>query len=364
MASYVPPKKNTEYIFYVCLISQANTKLFQNNPTIAAGDFLVSTDGGATSNLDTLPAVTPAASDIVKITVSATEMNGDNVIIVASDQAGSEWCDQAWHIHPAGQLQDEIYSRIGAPAGASIAADLLTIDNLVDDLESRLTAARAGYLDALNGHTAQTGDSFARLGAPAGASIAADLLAIDNFVDDLETRLTAARAGYLDNLNGHTAQTGDSFARLGLPAGASIAADIAALNDLSAAQVAAQVAAELATYDGPTNAEMVARTLAAAAYFDPATDKVIVTSIDTDAIDAAALNADAAAEIADKILGRSIQGGADGGRTVTSALRRIRNKVSLAGGTMTVTEEDDATSAWTAAYTTAAGDPITSIDPT
>jgi hypothetical protein len=94
---------------------------------------------------------------------------------------------------------------------------------------------------ALTGHTPQTGDSFARLGAPAGASIAADLVVIDNFVDDLETRLTAtragyldelgptnvpqdvdtlltrlsaARAGYLDNLNGHTAQTGDTFAKL------------------------------------------------------------------------------------------------------------------------------------------------------
>lgn len=51
------------------------------------------------------------------------------------------------------------------------------------------------------GNTPQTGDAFARLGAPAGASIAADLVVIDNFVDDLEGRLTAARAGYLDNLN-------------------------------------------------------------------------------------------------------------------------------------------------------------------
>lgn len=36
---------------------------------------------------------------------------------------------------------------------------------------------------------AQTGDSFARLGAPAGASVSADLLVIDNLVDDLESRL-------------------------------------------------------------------------------------------------------------------------------------------------------------------------------
>jgi hypothetical protein len=55
-------------------------------------------------------------------------------------------------------------------------------------------------VSALTGHTVQTGDSYARLGAPAGASIAADLVTIDNFVDDLESRLTAARAGYLDEL--------------------------------------------------------------------------------------------------------------------------------------------------------------------
>jgi len=46
----------------------------------------------------------------------------------------------------------------------------------------------------------QTGDSYERLGSPVGASIAADLVAIDNFVDDIESRLTAARAGYLDIL--------------------------------------------------------------------------------------------------------------------------------------------------------------------
>jgi hypothetical protein len=43
-------------------------------------------------------------------------------------------------------------------------------------------------------------DIVTTLGTPAGASISADILVIDNFVDDLETRLTAARGGYLDEL--------------------------------------------------------------------------------------------------------------------------------------------------------------------
>lgn len=68
-------------------------------------------------------------------------------------------------------------------------------------------------------------------------------------------------------------------------------------------------------------------------------------------------------QMADAFLNRNIAGGADGGRDVTSALRAIRNKVTLAAGTMTVFEEDDSTTAWTATYGTAARDPLSSVDP-
>lgn len=67
--------------------------------------------------------------------------------------------------------------------------------------------------------------------------------------------------------------------------------------------------------------------------------------------------------IADKVLGRNLAGGSDGGRTVQDALRLLRNKASISAGTLTVTEEDDSTPAWTAAVTTAAGDPVTGVDP-
>lgn len=51
-------------------------------------------------------------------------------------------------------------------------------------------------------------------------------------------------------------------------------------------------------------------------------------------------------------------------RSPLNALRLLRNKASVAAGTLTVTKEDDATSAWTAAVTTTAGaNPITAIDP-
>ena len=54
-----------------------------------------------------------------------------------------------------------------------------------------LTVESDGDLTQVNtlaGHTAQTGDSFARLGAPAGASVSADIATIDTNVDGVKTK--------------------------------------------------------------------------------------------------------------------------------------------------------------------------------
>lgn len=67
----------------------------------------------------------------------------------------------------------------------------------------------------------QTGDNFARQGAPAGASVSADIAAIKS---DTGTVLTDVNTG-----------AGAIYTRLGAPAGASIAADIAAVKTDSAA---------------------------------------------------------------------------------------------------------------------------------
>jgi hypothetical protein len=89
-----------------------------------------------------------------------------------------------------------------------------------------------------------------------------------------------------------------------------------------------------------------------------------VHAMQADVVTASALAADATAEIADRILGRTISGGADGGRTVTSALRILRNKFTAAATTLTVYAEDDATVAWTSTLSTdAAATPITGSDP-
>ena len=98
----------------------------------------------------------------------------------------------------------------------------------------------------------------------------------------------------------------------------------------------------------------------------------VITAADfaTGAIDANALNATALAAIADYMLLRKLDrtgqgtGSTANERTVLSALRYLRNKVDISASTMTITTEDDTTTAWTATLSSTAGlNPVTGIDP-
>ena len=69
--------------------------------------------------------------------------------------------------------------------------------------------------------------------------------------------------------------------------------------------------------------------------------------------------------IADAFLNRDMSAVSDtNARSPLNALRLLRNKYSVSGSTLTVTKEDDSTSAWTATLTTdATADPVTGSDP-
>ena len=98
MAAQNPPVINVAYVTYLSLVSQANTKIFQGNPTLAAGDVKVAIDDGAPANLATLPVVDADFTKRVKVSLSAGEMNGDNISVLFSDAAGAEWCDLSLNI--------------------------------------------------------------------------------------------------------------------------------------------------------------------------------------------------------------------------------------------------------------------------
>ena len=98
-APYNPPIKNEDFVIRIALRSASDPKSFQSNPTIAAGDFKVDVDGGGLANLNTIPAVNPASTVLVKVTLSSSEMNGDVITLVGIDQtATKEWCDFVFSI--------------------------------------------------------------------------------------------------------------------------------------------------------------------------------------------------------------------------------------------------------------------------
>ena len=147
--------------------------------TPAAGDVKISKDGGAAANIGTLPtAVAMGNSAIWKFVFADAELQAAFISVTVADSATKAVDDTGFSIETYGN------------ASGQHAFDLDTAS------------------------TAQTGDSFARLGAPAGASVSADILAIDNLVDDLESRVgTPADLGggatLSANLSDIEAQTDD-----------------------------------------------------------------------------------------------------------------------------------------------------------
>lgn len=93
-APYNPPKRGEDCLFYIAVEDFSSPGNFKSSPTIASGDFQVSKDGGSFANLTTLPSVGPASSQMILISLSATEMTADNVVVRGVDQTSpKEWSD-------------------------------------------------------------------------------------------------------------------------------------------------------------------------------------------------------------------------------------------------------------------------------
>ena len=145
----------------------------------------------------------------------------------------------------------------GVITAASIAADAITDAKVASDVTIASVTGSVGSVTGLTAATVHSDldDIQARLPAAltAGGNIKADALALsgdtvaaDNaeaFFDGTGYAGTGNVIPTVTTLTGHTAQTGDSFARLGAPAGASIAADLVVIDDFLDTEVAAILAA-------------------------------------------------------------------------------------------------------------------------
>lgn len=103
-------------------LKAAEAENYQVNPTLATGDVKIEKDGGASTDLNTLPSVAPAGGTSVSITISATEAQCARGVVTFIDASGAEWSD------------DSLVFMTYGHASAAIKADLS------DDVRLGLTA--------------------------------------------------------------------------------------------------------------------------------------------------------------------------------------------------------------------------------
>ena len=140
----------------------------------AVGVILDYTGASKTVTLLNDPAVfTIATTDIVTIIADRSvkpTVDNRTLDVSAGGEAGVDWANVGSPTTVVGlsgtTIKDatDVETKLGTPAGASVSADILTIDNLVDDLESRLgTPSNLG----------------------SGATVAANLVDIEGQTDDI-----------------------------------------------------------------------------------------------------------------------------------------------------------------------------------
>ncbi len=217
MTSYVTPKINTAFVFYVSLEDAANPGKFKASPTLANGDVLVATGDGAPGNAATLPVVDADFTKRVKVSLSAGEMNGDNVTVIFSDAAGAEWFDLLINIQTTARQIDDLGT--STYAGADTAGTTTLLSRIVGTLATGTHNPQTGDAYAIVNHATYGNAQLARTGA--------DSDTLKTLSDQIDTVSAAAIAdAVLDEilsahdiedslgnvLNDLTAETGGTYA--------------------------------------------------------------------------------------------------------------------------------------------------------
>lgn len=192
---------------------------------------------------------------------------------------------------------------------------------------------------------------------------------LKDFVDDGYDPATnkvqgVALTDTVTTYTGNTPQTGDNFARLGAPAGASVSADVAAVKS-DTAGIVLVVITEIADILAAVDTEVAA--------IKAKTDQLTFTlanKVDSSLQSAASIVAAAANRIADHTIRRTtanVEASSDGDtvglRSLLGAISQLTHWWAIVAGVMTVFKNDDTTALGTKNVNTTVGaDPITSID--
>jgi hypothetical protein len=197
-------------------------------------DDLIDTEIGSILTTLGTPAGASLAADI-----AAIEAQTDDIGIAGAGLTAVPW-NSTWDAEVESEANDAIVANnLDHVALTAVAIPAIPAGTYIDQMMDDGTAVFDRTTDSLQavrdrGDAAwDTADVSALALETTAQSILTDTgTTLDDLVDDLETRLSATRAGYLDNLSAGAVAT---------------AASIAALNNLSAAQINAEVVDVLRT---------------------------------------------------------------------------------------------------------------------
>jgi hypothetical protein len=176
--------------FALEIIRQKNAATYVVFPIMKNDGTLISSATGLDSEIDVFADGT-APDGFADCTNEATEIGSTGQYYLSLTQ--SEMNNQYVIIQIKSTSTDAvtqtllIHTTIGDPDNLATTDDGGTIN---------VTSGKIDEVSTLTGHTAQTGDAYAIVNSGTYGNSA-----IEGLVDDLETRLTATRAGYLDKLN-------------------------------------------------------------------------------------------------------------------------------------------------------------------
>lgn len=253
---------------------------FESTPvTIASGDCKVSQDGGSFANITSNSALfAHVAGGIYKCDLTATEMQGKQIVVKIVDQTGTkEWEDQCIIITTVNHASAEIPSiwsqpqsiAAGAITAASIASDAITAAKIADGAIDAATFASGAINAAAIASDAITAAKIAdgaidaatfAAGAINAAAIAADAITDAKVASDVTiASVTGAVGSVTGNVGGNVTGSVGSVAAGGITA-SSIATDA-----LGALELASDAVSEIAAavWDLATSGHVTAGTFGA-----------------------------------------------------------------------------------------------------
>lgn len=164
-------------------LDEDDGKTQETTLTINQADIRLSKDGGAYAQSNDSGGATHDEKAYYSLQLDATDSNTAASLRLGIHVAGALPVFETYNVLPA-NVYDAKYST------DKLEVDVVQIGGTTQSATDLKDFADAGYdpatnkvegvktVDTLTGHTPQTGDSYARLGAPAGASVSADVAAV------------------------------------------------------------------------------------------------------------------------------------------------------------------------------------------